>query len=304
MLVDRPTNDEYLYSAERGGPSKSISLPSRLLLGGYEDFLDSPPVGQEGAQGGRSLNRLGLLNDLRFYWCFQVPESFNPANPSLHALAYYPLRIVAAEWMKYAGIMYRAVKQFEYSTSVKDIRDELEKLNSDMRALQRWRRGSMSSEHKIEAIIRMLKAERPGVPPSSDSASLIEDFEYILATVQKLGRHLESMLPVVTSLVQIIDSRRSFDETANVSRLTIMALIFVPLAYISSLFSMSEQLGPGGPYFWVYFVVAIPLTVAVVLVAKLPLGMLERATCCVRWRRGSAQGTNVIDHKGLMKTEV
>ncbi|PVH90834.1 hypothetical protein DM02DRAFT_508286, partial [Periconia macrospinosa] len=69
--------------------------------------------------------------------------------------------------------------------------------------------------------------------------------------VEDFGRRLETMLPVVTSLVQVIDSRRSFDETANVSRLTVMALAFVPLTYVSSLFSMSEKLGPGGSLFWV-----------------------------------------------------
>jgi Mg2+ and Co2+ transporter CorA len=256
-----------------------------MFLNGYEDFLDSPSMRKQDSKDAQSPSRLGLLGDILFYWSIQSPECFDSSSPNLPSLAYFPLKIIAAEWMKYIGIMYRAIKQFEYSTSVSSTRDEirkrldklieLDKLNSDMRALQRWRRRSMATEEKIAAVIQMLEAHNLGHPSNSYLALTIADYEHILAKVRKFGQHLETMLPVVTSLVRIIDSRRSFDETANVSRLTVMALIFVPLAYISSLFSMSERLGPGGPLFWVYFIVAIPVTIAVILIAKPPYRVIR-----------------------------
>lgn len=246
-------------------------------MSGYEDFLDSPSVDADETEL-LSPNRHGLFEDLLFYWSMRCPESFDPAGPGLPSLAYYPLKIVAAEWMKYTTIMYRAVKQFEYSTSVTNVREELEKLNKDLRALQKWRRRYMASERKIKAILTMLDAH----PPSSDSSSLAEDYNSILATIVDLGRRLESMVPVVTSLVYIIDSRRAIDETANVSRLTVMALVFVPMAFISSLFSMNEKFGPGGRFFWVYVVVALPVTIAVVFVAKPPLEIVRMAYTCIR----------------------
>ena len=90
--------------------------------------------------------------------------------------------------------------------------------------------------------------------------SLIEDYKHISTNINECGRRLESMLPVFTSLAQIMDSRRSFAETANISRLTILALTFVPLTFVSSLFSMNAINSPGGSYFWVYFVVAFLVT--------------------------------------------
>lgn len=248
-----------------------ISLDSRLFLGGYEDPFDFLSTTWQDKDQSRFSDRYGLLEDLANCWSSRNPDSFNPCDPSFNALAYYPLKIVAAEWVKYVAVMYRAVKQFEYTASVTNIRDELNKLNADMRSLQSWRRRSMASEHKVKAVIKGLSE-----PTSEDAASILEDFEYIASTMGTFGQRLESMLPVVTSLVQIIDSRRSIDETANVSRLTVMALVFVPLAYIASLFSMSERLGPGGPLFWVYFVVAIPVTTAVVLIAKPPLSVFRK----------------------------
>jgi hypothetical protein len=276
--VDRQIDGDYFYSDQAGGPLKPIRLDSQMFLGGYDDFLEPPPLIQQDSKDDQFPDHLGLQGDLLFYWSMQSPACFDPQSPSLLSLAHYPLRIIAAEWMKYVGIMYRAIKHFEYSIPVPSVRDELDKLNTDMRALQRWRRRCMASEEKVTAVLRMLEAQDPRQTLSVNSASLIGDYEHILATIKKFGRHMESMLPVITSLVQIIDSRRSFDETANVSRLTIMALVFVPLAYVSSLFSMTERLGPGGSLFWVYFVVAIPVTIAVVLVAKPPLNILRFTT--------------------------
>jgi Mg2+ and Co2+ transporter CorA len=306
LLVDRPIDGEYFFATERGGSLQAIALPSSHFLGGYEDYLDSASILSEETQSSEYYNRNSTLDDMVFYWTTQHLQSFKVSNPSLNAISHYPLRIVAAEWIKYIAIMYRALKQYEYSTSVTNPRDELEKLNSDMRALQRWRRRSMSSGYKITAVIRMLKANSTFLCSDGDSASLIEDFEYVFAMVEDFGRRLESMLPVVTSLVQIVDSRRSFDETANVSRLTVMALVFVPLAYVSSLFSMNEKLAPGGPRFWVYFVVAIPVTIAVILVAKPPFGMIRRTIRRVRWirkRKAPDEDRNELN-ADLSKTEV
>ncbi|CAN9416270.1 unnamed protein product [Alternaria alternata] len=104
----------------------------------------------------------------------------------------------------------------------------------------------------------------------ADVNLVLEDFEVINKNIEDAGRRLENMLPVVTSLVQIIDARQSLAETANISRLTVLALIFVPLSYISSLFSMNTTNMPGSSHFWVYFAVAIPVTLIVVLIARPP----------------------------------
>lgn len=180
--------------------------------------------------------------------------------------------------------MYRALKQYEYTTAVKGkIHQELEKLDVDMRQLQHWRRRSISSGQKIKAIITVLQAHQ-----STDSkilTSLLQDYEYLSNSIETFGQRLEGLLPFVASLVQIVDSRRSFGETANISRLTIVALVFVPLAYIASLFSMSQELGPGGSMFWLYFAVAIPVTTAVFLIVRPPSSMLRRLRLRARQAR-------------------
>jgi hypothetical protein len=211
--------------------------------------------------------RLSMMDDIVHYWETEPPACFDPADPSIQSLAYYPLRIVAAEWVKYIAVMHHCIKLYEYEGSHLD----LNKFNMDIRELQGWRRRSMMSQQKIRVVIRHLNSHTSSTPSHTASvADILEDYMTISNDIEDAGRRLENMLPIVTSLVQIIDARQSFAETANISRLTILALVFVPLSFVSSLFSMNSENVPGSKHFWVYFAVAIPVTAVVFLIARPP----------------------------------
>ena len=77
-------------------------------------------------------------------------------------------------------------------------------------------------------------------------------------------------MSVATSLIQAIDSRRSLTETINISRLTYLALSFIPLTFVSGLFSMNDNIAPGGKLFGLYFAVSIPLCIIVFLIVRPP----------------------------------
>jgi Mg2+ and Co2+ transporter CorA len=109
-------------------------------------------------------------------------------------------------------------------------------------------------------------------------AQLIEDYEHIASLNHMFSLRLNGTVSVVTSLIQIIDSKRSLMETTNLSRLTYLALVFVPLTFVSSLFSMNGNLASAAQTFWIYFAVAIPMCVLVFLIARPPkkiLGLLQ-----------------------------
>jgi Mg2+ and Co2+ transporter CorA len=176
--------------------------------------------------------------------------------------------------VKYVEVMQHCIKLYEYKGN--ELPD-LDKFNMDLRELQGWRLRTLNSQQKVLSIIRKLKSNNFGKDDALTDP-LVEDFEVINNSIQSAGARLENMLPVVTSLVQIIDARQSFAETANISRLTVLALVFVPLTFVSSLFSMNTENLPGRSHFWVYFVVAIPVTILVFLVARPPTAMTKRAS--------------------------
>jgi Mg2+ and Co2+ transporter CorA len=221
-----------------------------------------------------------MLEDLAYYWSREWPADFDPENPTLLSLCFHPLKIIAAEWMNVLAVMNYHIKRYEYSIEgQKTIAQDLDRLNTDLNSLQRWKRRNLSSKQKIGAIRRFVDSHVGHVvgesktmlqADSMNSRCLVEDFGYLTASLDQYSERLESMLPVVMSLVQISDTRRSLAEAANISRLTYLAFVFIPLSFTSSLFSMNTDIGPGGRHFWIYFVVAIPITAATFLLARPP----------------------------------
>jgi Mg2+ and Co2+ transporter CorA len=139
-----------------------------------------------------------------------------------------------------------------------------------LRNLQSWRRRSRGATDKVSGLSIIINAQNNNFSHWEGWSSMAADYEHIFQRIDAFSRQFDAMGPVVTSLVQIVDSRRSFAETAILSRLTYLALVFVPLTFVSSLFSMTGDVAPGRRFFWVYFAVAIPLLVLVFLIARPP----------------------------------
>lgn len=285
ILVDSSIPNGVLSLESRDKTAKDrwtrFNLRTKLFLSGYEDFLDPPEVFTASADAWEPPSRLGMIEDLTYYWSRKWPADFDPTNPTLLSLSFHPLKIIAAEWMNVLAVMNYHIKRYEYSIEgQKTIAQDLDRLNTDLNSLQRWKRRNLSSQQKIGAIRRFVDSH-VGSHAVSESTTiqqsqsmnprcLVDDFGYLTASLNQYSERLESMLPVVMSLVQISDTRRSLAEAANISRLTYLAFVFVPLSFTSSLFSMNTDISPGGRQFWIYFVVAIPITAAAFLLARPP----------------------------------
>ncbi|KAL4878006.1 hypothetical protein BJY04DRAFT_209569 [Aspergillus karnatakaensis] len=286
ILVDSPIPRDHIpvvydikTHKDRQSEKQAGRISAKLFLNGYEDFmmpLPRPPDKKSSPWVPR-LSREGILDDLSYYWKRETPELFDTSRPTLFALSIYPLQIIAAEWNNYMAAMSQHLKRHEYAVEAFNQRvTELNKLDTELRSLQAWRRRSLASQQKIASIKHFLSLH--AAPTEADSeymAGLQEDYTYLAATLNDLSRRLKNMLPVVTSLVQISDSRRSLAESANVSRLTSLAIVFAPLSFTTGLFSMDTLGGPEGTQFWVFFVVAIPITLLVYLVARPPAVILR-----------------------------
>ncbi|CZR51307.1 uncharacterized protein PAC_01182 [Phialocephala subalpina] len=248
ILVDKPNSD--LYTS----PEKQMVLPSRPFQGGYEDFSERPSFFEPDAG---HPGRMSLLEDLVWYWQKERPPAFESTQPTLLSLAYYPLKISAAEWVSYVAVMSNSIKQYEYTTEAPHQRDGLRKIDSDLRSLEVWGRRCLQTTSKLRSVIDFLQHRTKANQDLEEYTLLIRDFEHVAALVDTYGRRLEIMVPVVTSVLQIADTRRSLREAANVTRLTNLALLFVPLSFVASLFSMNG--GVTRHDLAIYFAVAIPL---------------------------------------------
>ena len=102
------------------------------------------------------------------------------------------------------------------------------------------------------------------------SLLLTEDYKQIALRFDAHNHRVESLVSNATSLVQTMDTRRSLTETTTISRLSYLALTFIPLTFVASFFSMNDTIAPGGGIFRLYFAVSIPLCILVFLVVRPP----------------------------------
>lgn len=248
---------------------RKITLPARPFQGGFEDFLPDTFPNETDPNFGPW--RRSLLEDLIFYWSNEQFHGFDINTPTLVSLAYYPLKVVAAEWMTYLEVLYHSTKEYEYDPSaISAPMEQLDVLYTDLFALQKWARRNMASFHKLRYVIQFLKHRNNDDRDTESITQLVEDYEHIASTMDIYNHRLEATVPIVTSLIQIIDSQRSLIETANVTRLTYLAFVFVPLTFVASLFSMNDNITSSAHSFWLYFAVAIPMCALVFLIARPP----------------------------------
>ena len=269
ILMDAPICNNYI-SNTHNDKSVDLNLHTRLFKGGFQDFLPGPKF-YDSIDTDPGPPKSSLLETIEYYMSIDQSSGTNMECPSLLALSYYPLRIIAAEWTIYLELMFHSIKQYEYSpTTIGTSVEQIAVLNADIRSLQRWARSSIATAIKIRYVLDFL-ANRVADDRDMEASTLIrKDYQQISSSVDNYSHRLEIMVSIATSLIQTIDCRRSLTETMNISRLSYLALAFIPMTFVSSLFSMNSDVAPGGKNFGLYFAVSIPLSVLVYLVLHPP----------------------------------
>lgn len=179
--------------------------------------------------------------------------------------------MIAAEWITYLELLYHNLKPYEYCRSKGQLAiEQIALLNADIYALQQWIRRCMASAHKIRYVIDFLEQRVIKEQDMKCSALLLEDYKHIGFSIDTYSHRLEGLMSIATSLIQTVDSRRWLTETISISRLSYLALSFIPLTFVSSLFSMNDNIAPGGRLFGLYFAVSIPLCIIVALIVHPP----------------------------------
>lgn len=262
--------------------SETKTYPSTPLHGGFEDF-DQPVSFSSFGLAQRncltSWDKSSMLASLLHY--FQNhPPGFVVAEPSILSLGYYPIKIALAEWMLYMHLVSRYLKYYEYS--LQNIHNRLH--DTDIVELQRWRRRSKQSQHKLHLLSVFISYWLSVEIDKRPWDMLLKDIDYIRLQLKDYSHSIELMVPVATSMVQLLDSRQSVLQAANITRLTYIALVFVPLSWVTGLFSMSENFSPGEEHFWMYFATALPLLLVVLFISILPFDRLAVEIAIFLWR--------------------
>lgn len=218
--------------------------------------------------------RTSFLDDIVFYLHTHT-DALDLADPSSPRI--FVEKIAASHYLKLAEYVQTVIEIVQFNLSrQQDLTGfaivAVEKLWSHAQALER-RIGEYKDD--LEAIMLQLRIpfESPNLKLTGDWKNSAADYQFLYLRFKEIGHRANNLNGSIVALAGLTNNRqavkaqelaleateRSICEAKSVKALTILGIIFIPLAYVASLFSMSDPYRPGGELFWVYFVVAFPL---------------------------------------------
>ncbi|KAI1874125.1 uncharacterized protein JN550_002704 [Neoarthrinium moseri] len=263
--------------------NESFTVNWSPYQGGYVDFLPARCCSHEVGPGPP---RTSLMNDLIYYLTVEQRhvDITSPAT-SVHVFAH---KIIASHYLKHSehlrATLWHAQRGLNRRHELNSLTmDQVEDLWSDIQAWER-RMGEYCEALELIMLQIGIPLETPGSTHSfskrMDWKDSTVDYQFLLMRFRELRHITECLNSAITGLANIAGNRAAFKEqqlaaqeakrnireTKRTKAITLLGLVFIPLAYVSSLFSMGEPFRPGDTQFWVYFVASVPL-IALTLLA-------------------------------------
>ncbi|OBT81534.1 hypothetical protein VE02_09801 [Pseudogymnoascus sp. 03VT05] len=286
LLLDPPINE--IVKVDRDGHKLDRRpLHHVPFQGGYLDFIQYPEEGTSTAA--KFLKKQGpprtsVLEDICFYWMNHADLVSVGSDPSISTI--FLKKIIASHWMHYAEYVTNSAHSSIYHMSRGGAFEKYtvattEKWWTDLHDANRV---CMLACEDVAAILESLRIPMDQPTREFDPKNYLTSSEDFVAIYKKLlwrKDHLELLISSATGLNAIagnkeaavknaIDADRShkeqiksLGEAKKASMLTFLALIFVPLAYTASLFSMADDWQPGRSKFPYYWAISLPLAAMV-----------------------------------------
>ncbi|KAI0182895.1 hypothetical protein EV127DRAFT_353901 [Xylaria flabelliformis] len=269
ILVDPTVKEGYpmWYGYRNWAPTPSFH--SRLKL---------PPHGPP---------RTSFFEDLD-YWIrnnSQYSSSENSSYGSPAIIALEPMiSLICGEWLIMCEYIKTRLGQIEWRLNYpNEFRVDSDLVHLSLSRVHMWQRliplyREMVSE-ALSSTVTLVSAVNTGTSNSDENSvnSVTVDLEEVLKKLTELERRNERIMSAIATVISIEDTRIGLRENKNMGRLTWLATIFLPLTYVTGLFSMQTDITALRTTFYWYFGIAIPVTVAALLVAVYLNRYSERA---------------------------
>lgn len=117
------------------------------------------------------------------------------------------------------------------------------------------------------------------------SKGLMEDYEQLHTRCIYLSKMCTQGITLAMNKATIEESRKAIEQSERVKKLTVLATLFIPLSFSTSLFGMNvDLLGQSKVEFWWVFVLCIPITVFAYIFYLWDFQVLKRY--CKRFWKG------------------
>lgn len=288
LLLNPPLN-EIVKIDRNGNQIDGKPLHHVPFQGGYLDFIQYPEEGTSTAA--KFLKKQGpprtsVLEDICFYWMNHADLVQVGSDPSISTI--FLKKIIASHWMHFTEYATNSAHSSNYHMSRSEAFEKYtiattEKWWTDLHDAHRV---CMLACEDVSAILESLRIPLDSPAQEFDPENYLtssEDFVMIYKKLLWRKDHLELLIRSATGLNAIAGNKeaavknandanrsheeqiKSLGEAKKASILTFLALIFAPLAYIASLFSMGGDWQPGGSKFKYYWAISLPLATVVAI---------------------------------------
>jgi hypothetical protein len=93
---------------------------------------------------------------------------------------------------------------------------------------------------------------------------LEEDFAYLQTKMQDTVQRTEKNISLLMALVAIGEGKQGLHKNHAIARITLVATVFLPFSTVAAVLGMQGSFAPGADGFWIFWVVAIPLTAFII----------------------------------------
>ncbi|KAI1763971.1 hypothetical protein GGR53DRAFT_340036 [Hypoxylon sp. FL1150] len=271
MWIREATDDQPAIGVLLIDPSIKEGNP---LWNGYRPFKNSPTPSDKTPF--EAAPKTTLFENLLFWIRHTSQEDVNAIQKNPKAMAFRALQIICAEWLTLSRYITARLGQIEWEIERPDFRIEKNdgndtvNFNTSLQKLHTWRRRlPLYRDMVSETRTKLFPDDGPGTGPTDCIGELHKDFKIVAGHINDLLSRTERIAAVATAVTAIEESRRAIEQNKALGRLTYLAVIFAPLSFVSSFFSMSENVAELSQTIWIYFCVAVPISaLAFLLVDK------------------------------------
>lgn len=201
------------------------------------------------------------------YWAKRPDSSLRPEQVPMRAL----FCLVASEWntivnyvrTRLGHIAWEVSYQEYFLTKGRQVDDLLKKLYVWRRLIPMYRQLLTETLERVfqvksdgTAILSPLGKRNQEALIVGDENPMREEFALVLSRMQDLQYRVDAMTSV---LVAMNESQKTAAGNQSVARLTWLATCFIPLSFVTGLFSMTEDVGTLRQTMKWYFAAALPL---------------------------------------------
>ncbi|KAI1466149.1 uncharacterized protein F4812DRAFT_436102 [Daldinia caldariorum] len=258
---------------------------------GYMDFV--PLSNQMKALSGPPST--SMMEDLLFY-LENHSDTLNLDHPK--SVRVFVEKIIASHFLKLAEFLQSNTEVVLWHLSRRSDLTHFgvsiaEELWSDV---QSWKRRVAEYQDDLEGTMLQLgvplscSPDTRGIKSWTDSDAdfrhLLHRFRQIEKRVNELGNAINTLATLAgnrvsyrTGELSLQEAERAGREARSVKALTVLGIVFLPLLFSASLFSMADSYLPGNSQFWVYFALSLPLLgFVIILFSIIELGYLDGET--------------------------